>query len=150
VQIPSTTSSGSFGPLSLYIDPYLAQVREQGYAVGSLYEQVHVVKMCDRWMKRTGRAAHDLDEAAMRDCLRRVARHGYGKKAAASTLRRLLGMLRRMGAAPPPKTEFPDQMEQLISRYERFLLGERNLVLKTQFRERFILLQYVCIGIRGQ
>lgn len=128
VQIPSITSSGSFGPLSLYIDPYLAQVREQGYAVGSLYEQVHVLKMCDRWMKRTGREVRDLDEAAMRDCLRRVVRHGYGKKAAASTLRRLLAMLRRMGAASPPKTEFPDQMEQLIGRYECFLLDERNLV----------------------
>jgi integrase len=128
VQIPSTTLGGSFGSLSLYINPYLAQVREQGYAIGSLYEQVHVLKMCDHWMKRTGREACDLDEAAMRNCLRRVVRHSYGKKAAASTLRRLLAMLRRMGAAPPPKTEFPDQMEQLIGRYERFLLDERNLV----------------------
>jgi len=84
--------------------------------------------MCDRWMKRTGREVRDLDEAAMRDCLRRVARRGYGKNAAASTLRRLLGMLRRMGAVPPLKTEFPGQMEQLIGRYERFLLDERNLV----------------------
>ena len=128
MQIPSTKLGGSFGSLSLYINPYLAQVREQGYAVGSLYEQVHVLKMCDRWMKRTGREVRDLDEAAMRDCLRRVARRGYGKNAGASTLRRLLGMLRRMGAAPPPKTEFPGQMEQLIGRYERFLLDERNLV----------------------
>src|SRR5258707_11028809 len=52
VQIPSTTLGGSFGSLSLYINPYLAQVREQGYAIGSLYEQVHVLKMCDHWMKR--------------------------------------------------------------------------------------------------
>jgi hypothetical protein len=119
---------GSLGPLSLYIKPYLAQVRKQVYAVGSLYEQLHVLKMCDRWMKRTGREVRDLDEAAMRDCLRRVARRGYGKNTAASTLRRLLTMLRRMGAAPPPKTECPDQIEQLIGRYERFLLDERNLV----------------------
>jgi hypothetical protein len=88
--------------------------------------------MCDRWMKRTGREVRDFDEATVRECLRWVAwaaRRGYGKKAAASTLRRLLGRLRRMGAAPPSKTEFPSQMEQLIGRYERFLLDERNLVL---------------------
>src|SRR5258708_30580348 len=84
--------------------------------------------MCDHWMKGTGREACDLDEAAMRNCLRRVVRHSYGKKGGASTLRRLLAMLRRMGAAPPPKTKFPDQMEQLIGTYERFLLDERNLV----------------------
>jgi integrase len=123
---------GSFGPLSLYIKPYLAQVREQGYAVGSLYEQLHVLKMCDRWMERTEREVRDLDEAAMCDCLRRVGRRGYGKNAGASTLRRLLGMLRRMGAAPPPKTESPGQMEQLIGRYECFLLDERNLTLRLE------------------
>ena len=128
MQIPFPRLGGSFGPLSLYIKPYLAQVREQGYAVGSLYEQLHVLKMCDRWMKRTEREVRDLDEAAMCDCLRRVGRRGYGKNAGASTLRRMLGMLRRMGAAPPPKTELPGQMEQLIGRYERFLLDERNLM----------------------
>ncbi len=128
MQIPSTTAGGSFGPLSLYINPYLAQVREQGYAVGSLYEQVHVLKVCDRWMKRTGRDVRDLNETALRDCLRRVSRRGYGKNAGASTLRRLLELLRSIGAAPPPRTELPGQMEQLIGRYERFLLDERNLV----------------------
>jgi hypothetical protein len=43
VQIPFPRFGGFFGPLSLYIKPYLAQVREQGYAVGSLYEQLHVL-----------------------------------------------------------------------------------------------------------
>src|SRR5690349_19108740 len=113
MQIPSTTSSGSFGPLSLYINPYLAQVREQGYAVGSLYEQVHVLKVCDRWMKQTGRDVGDLDEAALRDCLRRVSRRGYGKNAGSSTLRRLLGMLRRVGATPPAKAGRLSQSEQI-------------------------------------
>jgi site-specific recombinase XerD len=127
MQIPSTTSGGSYGPLSSFIAPYLALAREQGYAVGSLYEQVHILKVCDRWMKRTGRDGRDLDEAAMRDCLRLVSRRGYGRNAGASTLRRLLGMLRRIGAAPPPKAERPNAMEQLIGGYERFLVEERNL-----------------------
>lgn len=127
MQIPSTTSGGSYGPLSSFIAPYLAQAREQGYAARSLYEQVHILKVCDRWMKRTGRDGRDLDEAAMRDCLRLVSRRGYGRNAGASTLRRLLGMLRRIGAAPPPKAERPNAMEQLIGGYERFLVEERNL-----------------------
>lgn len=127
MQIPSTTSGGSYGPLSSFIAPYLAQAREQGYAARSLYEQVHILKVCDRWMQRTGRDGRDLDEAAMRDCLRLVSRRGYGRNAGASTLRRLLGMLRRIGAAPPPKAERPNAMEQLIGGYERFLVEERNL-----------------------
>jgi site-specific recombinase XerD len=127
MKTPSTSLSGSFGPLSLYIAPYLAQAREQGYAVGSLSEQIHILRTCDRWMKRTGLAVCDLNEAAMRDCRRLVSRRGYGRNAAASTLRRLLGMLRRIGAAPPPKVECPSKLEQLLAGYERFLLEERNL-----------------------
>ncbi len=128
MKITSSPSGGSFGPLSLHISPYLAQVREQGYSVGSLYEQVHVLNVCDRWMKRTGHGVRDLDETAMRDCLRRASRRGYGRNAGASTLRRLLGMLRRIGVTPPAKTACPSKMAQLICAYERFLLGERNLV----------------------
>jgi site-specific recombinase XerD len=135
-QIPFTSSRGSFGPLSLYINPYLAQMREQGYAVGSLYEQVHILKVCDRWMKQTGRGARDLNEATMRDCLRLVSVRGYGRNAGSSTLRRLLGMLRRVGATPPAKAERLSQLEQLIGAYERFLLDERNLVSQTVAHRR--------------
>jgi len=127
MQNPFIPPSGSFGPLSSFINSYLAQVRDQGYAVGSLYEQIHVLKVCDRWLKQTGRDVRDLDEAVLRDCLRRVSRRGYGRNAGASTLRRLLGVLRRIGAAPPPKVECPSELEQLIGGYERFLLEERNL-----------------------
>ena len=94
MQIPFTSASSSFGPLALYIAPYLAQARDQGFAIRSLYEQVHVLKACDRWMKRTGRDVRDLNESVLRDCLRLVSRRGYGKNAGASTLRRLLEMLR--------------------------------------------------------
>jgi site-specific recombinase XerD len=127
MQIPSTVSSGFFGPLSSFINSYLAQVQEQGYAVGSLYEQVHVLKVCDRWLEQTGRDVCDLDEAVMRDCLRRVTRRGYGKNAGSATLRRLLGMLRRMGVTPVAKAARPSPSEQLTGAYERFLLEERNL-----------------------
>lgn len=124
----SIPSGGSFGPLSLYIHSYLAQVREQGYAVGSLYEQLYILKVCALWMKQTGRHVRDLDEAAMRDCLRRVSRRGYGKNAGASTLRRLLGMLRRLGVTPAAKVKHQTPLEQIIGAYEHFLLNERNLV----------------------
>lgn len=127
MNIPSIESGGSFGPLSLYINPYLAQIREQGYAVGSLYEQIHILKVCDRWMKQTGCGVQDLNEAAIRDCLRQVSRNGYGKNAFPSTLQRLLAMLRRVGSTPPAKTERLSQLEQLIGAYERFLVAERNL-----------------------
>ena len=74
-------SGGSSGPLFPYINLYLTQLKEQGYAAGSFYEQIHVLKACDRWLKETGRDVRDLDESITRECLRRVIKGGYGKNA---------------------------------------------------------------------
>lgn len=127
MELQPTSSMGSFGPLSSYVAPYLARAKEQGFAAGSLYEQLYILKVCDRWMKRTSRQALDLDEAAMRECYRLLARNGYGRNAGAATLRRLLRLLREIGAAPPPVAERPNAKEDLIGSYERFLVEERNL-----------------------
>lgn len=123
----SITSGGSFGPLFPYINPYLTQIKEQGFAVASFYEQIHVLKLCGRWLKRTGRKARDFDESVARECLRRVVKGGYGRNAGPATLRRLLAMLRRIGVTPENKPASPSPSEQLIRGYEGFLLEERNL-----------------------
>ena len=120
-------SGGSFGPLSSYINPYLAHVKAQGFAVGSFREQLHVLKLCGRWMNRTGHEVHDLDEAAMLHCLRLVSRRGYGRNAGAATLRRLLALLRSLGLTPPATPPRQTSLERLVGEYERFLLNERNL-----------------------
>lgn len=136
MQKPFSPSSGASGPLHPYINRYLTQVKEQGYAVGSLYEQVHVLKLCDRWLKRTGRGVRDLDESVALECLRRVAKGGYGKNAGSSTLRRLLAMLRGIGVTPKAKAVPPSLSEQLTRAYERFLLKERNLAAQTVVHRR--------------
>jgi site-specific recombinase XerD len=123
--------NGSSGPLFPYFNLYLTQLKEQGYAAGSFYEQIYILKACDRWLKRNGRDVRDLDEAVAQDCLRRSIKGGYGKNAAASTLRRLLAMLRRIGVTPEVKAARPRPSEQLTRAYERFLLEERNLATQT-------------------
>ena len=130
--------SGSSGPLFPYFSPYLTLVKEQGYAVGSLYEQVHVLKVCDRWLKRTGREVRDLDESVTGECLRHAIKGGYGKNAGASTLRRLLKMLRGMGVTPEVKAARRSPSEQLTHGYERFLLDARNLVPQTVAHRRLV------------
>lgn len=132
----SIPSGGSCGPLLPYINRYLTLVKEQGYAIGSLYEQVHVLKMCDRWLKRTGREVRDLDESVTCQYLRHGITSGYGKNAGASTLRRLLKMLRRIGVTPEAKAARLNPSERLTRAYERFLLDERNLVPQTVAHRR--------------
>ena len=84
--------------------------------------QVCALKMFCRWLKRTGREVRDLTEAVTCDLLRRVIKGRYAEAAAPATLRRLLVMLRRIGATPAAKTERPSPSEQLTCAYERFLL----------------------------
>ncbi len=128
--------SGSSGPLFPYFNLYLTQLKEQGYAAGSFYEQIYILKACDRWLKRNGHDVRDLDEAVAQDCLRRSIKGGYGKNAGASTLRRLLAMLRRIGVTPEVKAARPRPSEQLTRAYERFLLEERNLATQTIVHRR--------------
>jgi site-specific recombinase XerD len=134
------TSGDSFGPLSPYIEPYLTQVKEQGYALASMYEQVSVLKMFARWLNRSGLGVRDMNEAVTGDFLCRVVKSRYPKNAASSTLRRLLALLRRIGATPPAKPACPSPSEQLTCSYERFLLAERALTQGTvAWHRRFVI-----------
>jgi site-specific recombinase XerD len=132
----STLPDGSSGPLFPYFNLYLNELKERGYAGGSLYEQIHILKACDHWLRRTGRDVRDLDESVARECLRRGIKGGYGKNAGASTLRRLLAMLRRIGVTPQAKPVRLSPSEQLTRAYERFLSEERNLVPHTVAHRR--------------
>lgn len=128
--------SGSSGPLFPYFNLYLTQLKEQGYAPGSVYEQIHILKTCDRWLKRTCRGVRDLNESMVREFLRRCLNRGYGKNAGASTMRRLLTMLRRIGVVSEAKAPPPSPSEQLVCAYGRFLLEERNLSPQTVVHRR--------------
>jgi site-specific recombinase XerD len=136
MQNPFIPPSGSPGPLSPFINIYLTQLKGQGYATGSFYEQIHILKACDRWLKRIGRDVRELDESTAQQFLRRVVKGGYGKNAGASTLRRLLAMLRRIGVTPEAKPVRLSPSEQLTRAYERFLSDERNLVPHTVAHRR--------------
>ena len=134
---------GPFGPLSLYIISYLAQAKEQGYAPGSICEQVCALKMFGRWLQRTDRELRVVNEAVSDEFMRHAIRRRYPKNAARATLRRLLAMLRRMGVVPAAKAARPRPSEQLVGAYERFLLEERNLASQSvtharQFARQFL------------
>ncbi len=121
-----------------YINLYLTQLKEQGYAAGSFYEQIHILKACDRWLEGN------------RSCRARLRRIHYAgmfaasnqgrlrEKRWASTLRRLLAMLRRIGVTPEAQAVCPGPSEQLTHAYEHFLLEERNLVPQTVAHRRLV------------
>ena len=145
----SVPPGGPFGPLSLHINAYLTQVKEQGYAHGSICEQVCALRMFGRWLKRTDRELCDLNEAVSDEFLRHAIKRRYPKNAARSTLRRLLAMLRRIGVIPAAKAERPSPSEQLVCAYERFLLEERNLASQSVAHPRLFASRFLSERFRA-
>jgi site-specific recombinase XerD len=100
---------------------------EQGFAPGSIFEQICALKLLGQWLVRTGRKLRDLNEEVSDIFLRHAVRRRYPKNAARATVRRFLAMLRQEGLIPAAKPEPPTPCERLVCAYERFLLEGRNL-----------------------
>jgi hypothetical protein len=97
--VPSKiVESAPVGPLSSYIEPYIAFISELGFAPRSVYEQVRVIVMFSRSLLRSGCKIRDLNESVTEQFLRDELRGQWPHVAAPATLRRLLTLLRRIGA----------------------------------------------------
>ena len=114
------------GPLTQYIEPYVVLLREQGYASASLHEHVRVIVMFSQSLQRSGCEIRDLDEAVVERFLYHELRGQWPHVSAPATLRRLLAMLRQIGAVRAGKPAPPrSPAQQLTDDYRRFLLEER-------------------------
>jgi site-specific recombinase XerD len=118
---------GTFGPLSPHIHRYLDEIREQGFASLSRYEQVHVLAMFGCWLERKGHCVGAINEAVIIDFQNHHLKSGYGSNAGAATLRRLLVMLRKIGVIMAAEEAHASPSEQLAKAYNRYLLEKRNL-----------------------
>lgn len=86
------------GPLSPYIESYIALVNEQGFAPPSVYEQIRVIVMFSQWLERSGCEIRDLDESVTERFLYQELKARWPHVCAPAILRRLLALLRRIGA----------------------------------------------------
>ncbi|MFY9987391.1 MAG: site-specific integrase [Chthoniobacterales bacterium] len=124
--------SAPVGPLSSYIEPYIAFISELGFAPRSVYEQVRVIVTFSRSLLRSGCKIRDLNESVTEQFLRDELRDQWPHVAAPATLRRLLTLLRVVGVVPPSKPNAPrNPAQQLTDNYQRFLLEERALSPET-------------------
>jgi site-specific recombinase XerD len=141
--IPSKiTECGPLGPLSPYIDSYVRLLNEEGYAPASVRDHVRVIIRFSRSLQRSDCEIRYLDEAVVERFLQHKPKSHL--HCAPATLRRLLGMLRRIGAALPDKLTPPrTPAQQLTDNYRRFLLEEQGLTSRTAdawvfFSDKFI------------
>jgi len=117
----SKIEGGPSGPLSPYIGQYVDLVRAQGYVSRSIRYHLSLLVYFDSWLTRTRHGLRDVDERLIAKFLDRRVRAEWVHVSAPATMRRLLAMLRRVGATPPAATIAPTPAKQLAKNYEQFL-----------------------------
>ena len=91
------------GPLRPHVQPYITQLREQGYRPRTVRAHLCFFANFGRWLTRTNRRLRALNEELAE---RFLVRHLGGRTwwaGARPALRRLLGILRKAGVTPQAK-----------------------------------------------
>ena len=120
------------GPLAQYAEGFRDELARLGYTPLTAANHLRLVAHLSRWLTAQG-----LDVSALAgptvltySAERRLA--GYANERTVGALRRLLGYLHRLGAAPVVAAPSPTTAtEQLLARYKAYLTNERGLVAST-------------------
>ena len=115
------------GPLAEYLDAYAALLEEQGFTPDYIRRQIRLLASFSQWLRRGHRQLCTLDESVVHRFLQ--ARQCWGGEA--TTLARLLGMLRRQVVTPEKTQPALSPERKVIAEYRRYLLEERGLSTAT-------------------
>ena len=112
--------------------PYAEGFREdllgQGYSWGSAAHQIHLMAHLSRWLEAQGLGPAALDEHLTGQFLAARRADGYAALRSARALAPLLGHLRGLGAAPPPRMPvLQTPADRLAMRFGEYLARERGL-----------------------
>src|SRR5437868_6752086 len=115
--------SEPIGPLSPYMQSYAALVRNQGYHPDTIRIQLRLIVRFDQWLRRSGCDVRGLNESVIQQFFRRGLKRRWSHQSHPATLRRLLILLRGLGAIPPNKEAVPQcPAQNLANEYRRHLL----------------------------
>ena len=120
------------GPLGPYIDPYAAEMRDEGYTQQTSEKQVRLVADFGRWLARRGVQAQEITAELFRPYLRARTRRRPPTGNDVSALRRLLDLLIRKGVVPAPVPPAATAADRLQSEFRLYLQQERGLASTTQ------------------
>lgn len=117
------------GPLERFVAGFAVELSAQGFKPVPVLQQLALVADLDRWLVAEGVELSGLSsEAAERFCQARQAA-GRRSHVTVRALGPLLGYLRGLGVAPAASPVVPaGPVEELLSRFRRYLEQERGLV----------------------
>jgi integrase/recombinase XerD len=115
------------GPLEPYAAGFAAELERQGYTAMVAEKQVGVAAHLSRWMAAAGMEPGDLTAqvAGRYASARRAA--GYASYRSVHALEPLLGYLRGLGVAPAPQPLPVTPAQELLQRFQRYLVSERGI-----------------------
>jgi len=117
------------GPLAPFVDGFVVELSALGYTAGSAVQQMCLMAHLSAWLEAEGLGPAVLSPVVVERfcCARRAA--GYRSLLSFRALDSLLAYLRRLGVVPAAETAVPGgAVEDLLSRYRRYLEIERGLV----------------------
>lgn len=114
------------GPLRPHVQPYIAQLQEQGYQPRTVRAHLCFFAKFNRWLTRTNRRLRDLNEELTECFLRRHLRGQTWRVGERPALRRLLNILRKSGVTPKAQAIPPTPAQRLAADYRRYLSEERG------------------------
>ena len=108
----------------------MALIQSQGYVRGSRRYHLTLLEHFDAWLARRHLPLDRISEELVAEFLDPLVRARWVHVSAPATMRRFLAMLRDNGvvAAPVPTLT---AIDQVVAKYERFLVGERALAPAT-------------------
>jgi site-specific recombinase XerC len=116
------------GPLALYAEGFREELSGQGYTQGSAAHQIHLMAHLSRWLEAQGLGPAALDECLISQFVAARRAGGYAALRSARALAPLLGYLRELGVAAPPRLPEPQAPgDRLIGRFAEYLAWERGL-----------------------
>ncbi len=125
MQHASITSGGFLGPLFPHTTDFVTKLEDEGYTRATKRRHNYAFERLNRWLGRTNRRVQDLNETVAGNFLRSV-KERFRKRESRAMVGRLLEMLRRKGAIPPPKIKLTPATE-MAQEFRLFLSAERGL-----------------------
>jgi integrase/recombinase XerD len=116
------------GPLGEFAPGFADRLAVQGYASGSILQQLCLISQLSRWLDAEGVGVEGLTELEAERFLAARRARGVRLFRSLAALEPVLGYLRELGAVPEVVAAVPGTAaEELIERYRRYLLLERAL-----------------------
>lgn len=122
----SSIEGGPIGPLSPFIGRYMALIQSQGYARRSRPYHLTLLDHFNEWLAQRRLSLDRINEELVAKFLDPLVRAKWVHVSAPATMRRLLAMLRAEGVVPTVGT-IPTAIDQVVTKYESFLVAERGL-----------------------